>query len=481
VRRAELSLRLRRIEAAVGIFTDQVWPGSAPEATRTGLLSRIGVAMPDLVARRDFLAGLLRGHADDRFVLLKQAALAFRERDRAVAERCFDAARGLGPLPLESQLLELELHLAATRFDAAFALAGELCARHPDRADFARRRIQAAHFTGRHAEMVALVADALQRWPRDWLLAFRYNRCTISMADDRMLFELLARNAAAMAADERWQFQFAIACLRHGETARAIGILHALSETGAVAPMMLPLRAALMAYPAATWANPRGIDNDPEKDVQIIRVPGAIATVMLHAGMQGGLGYLPFTHADGLLARRPVNVVYLRDLNTRAFGNGVRGLGLDQASTIAALRRIGATLGVPVVTMGASIGGVAAIRTATLMGAHAAISFAGMMHLGTDNLEEPAPGLAGSTRATLFSNFGATDLSLVDMIRAAPGTHVHQCFGADYPPDIESAALLNGLPNATLHPLAGCADHFVIEHLIVNGGFFDVLQQAIEP
>jgi hypothetical protein len=478
VRLLELLLQQRRVEEAAEAMGRDIWPGSAPESTRNSLLSRVTVAIAEMPARRRFLEGLLRGTAEDRFVLLKLAALCLRLREGAAAEAHFAAACALGPLPVESELLALELHLAATRFEEAHAVAQSLLARHPDRADIARRAIQAAHLADRREVMLDLLGAALRRWPRDWLLLFRFNRCTIPLAEEQALFAILEDQAPAMSGDERWLFQFVIACLRHGRVARAMAVLDGLAPTGAVAAMAMPLRAALRAHPPACWANLREVSNDPLQDVQCRRVPGAVATVVLLAGVQGGLGYLPFSLADGLLAQHRVNAVYLRDLNDRSFTAGVRGFGPDEAAMIAGLGALCRELGVPVITMGASIGGLAAIRAAALLGAPAAISFAGPLHFGPTEEAEPARP-AGGARAMPFAAFVPRDLAALDLIRATPALRVHQCYGLGYAPDVAVAELLRGLPNATLHPVDGCADHFVIEHMVAGRGFFDLLETAI--
>jgi hypothetical protein len=232
-------------------------------------------------------------------------------------------------------------------------------------------------------------------------------------------------------------------------------LLAQFSPESAVASMAAPLHAALSAYPPSTWSNPRGVDNDPERDVQVVRLTDAVATVIVLAGVQGGLNYLPFSHTDGLLARHRVNAVYLRDLNNRGFTAGVRSLGPDLASMIAGLGSLAAELAVPVVTMGASLGGIAAVRTAALMGAHAAISFAGPVQHTADAGEGdmPPPGAKGA-RGALFSSLTEADESLVEMVRAAPRTLFCQCFGEAYAPDAAAAELLRPLPHVVLYMLA---------------------------
>lgn len=479
VRLLELLLAGKRIAEAAALFASTVWPGPAPVQTRLPFLSRITSAIGDLAERRRFLDALMRGTQDDRFVLAKRAALSIRARDRVEAEALLDRARALGPLPDDAQVLALEIMITATRFEEALALANDLRARFPDRADFARRAIQAAHFLGRREEMVELLDEALERWPGDWLMVFRYNRCTVPMADDRRLFARLAAQRPVMGENQRWLFQYVVACLRHGRTAKALEALALVQDTGPAGSMAAPLRAALARLPAEDWRSTRGIVNDPAREVQVVTRPGACATLVLLAGVQGGLGYLPMDHTDALMARLPVNVVYLRDLDHRGFTGGMRGLGPGPEDMIAGLRSITEPWGLPVVTFGSSIGGVAAIRTALDLRAHAAISFAGPIHLGAlVEEEEDQPG--ADARTTIFGQFAAADLSLVERVRQQPDVPVYQCYGADFAPDVADAELLRGLPNAVLIPVPGCADHFAIEHMIADGSFFTIIERAIK-
>ncbi len=61
----------------------------------------------------------------------------------------------------------------------------------------------------------------------------------------------------------------------------------------------------------------------------------------------------------------------------------------------------------------------------------------------------------------------------------APEKRIYQCYGADNEPDVRAAELLRGLPNVTAMPLPGCADHFIIEHMLAGPGFRDVLMRAL--
>lgn len=475
-----LLLATGHADAARALCTDALWGSSLPEAARMGLLSRLLTATPEPGAREAFLSGLLRGTADDRFVLLKLAALRFRLRDRAEATRLFEAARRHGALPVESELLELELHLAAGRFEPAFHMAQALSARHPERIDFARRAIQTAHFAQRPDLLIPALERALTRWPEDWLLVFRYNRAALPAAADAAMFALLATRVTQRRDDHRWLFQYTVAALRHRRTAEAMALLPRLAADSPVVHLAAPLHAALATRPHAAWETGRAIVNDAELDVQVVRHPAARATVIVLAGVQAGLGYLPFSHVDALLAGHPVNAVYLRDLHNRAFTQGVQGLAADADGTEIALRALLADLGgAPAITMGASLGGMAAVRLAARLHGHAAISFAGPVHLGIHDSEAAEGGSGDSTRFSLTSVFLRGQPGVPELLRAAPGTRVYQCYGPDYAPDAADAALLDGLANAECVQVPACRDHFVIEHMIADGGFDRVLTRAI--
>jgi hypothetical protein len=79
--------------------------------------------------------------------------------------------------------------------------------------------------------------------------------------------------------------------------------------------------------------------------------------------------------------------------------------------------------GQPAIALGASLGGLAAVRLACQLGAAGVVSFAGPVHLG-----EATEGGEG-VRLSLTTIFLRDSPGVVDMLRAAPGTRLYQCFG----------------------------------------------------
>lgn len=469
-----------RLEAALRVLAEDVWCKDLPERTRLAVLSQ-AISATGLAQRGSFLQSLLRDTSDDRFVLLKLATIAVRERDRSTAMTLFEKARGFGPLPVESELLEVELLLSSGNFGDAASRAIDLYARHPARIDFARRAIQAAHLANRINDVAALLAGALSRWPSDWLILFRYNRAGCPEPIDRELFSMIERHEPAMGADDRWLFQFAIACLRQQQTARAMALLERFSESSAVAPLAAPLRASLATRPAAAWTGPRGVTNDNGADIQAVWIPDSRATVIVVGGVQQGLGYLPFSHIDAVLTEQRVSAIYLHNIYNRAFLASIRGLESDHSVTTARLRGILPALGNgPVVVMGSSLAGLAAVRIALDLGTSSAISFAAPVSLTVAALGggEDSPERSG-IRRSIFGSFGGAERNIAEDLREKPATRLYHCFGEGYAPDVEAAALLRGLPNVELIGVPGCHDHFVVEHMLAGPRFAEVLNRAI--
>lgn len=480
-------VRLARLQLAAGdaarardTFARLVW-SDQPAEPALPLLTQLTTATTDAGEREAFLQGLIRGTAADRFIIVKLATLAFRRHDKREAARLFDRAAALGPLPAESGVLQLELMMVSARFEEALELARSLVARHPERADLMRRAIQAAFFAQRNEELVELLQAAIARWPDDWFTLFRYNRSAAPAEIDQALYRQLAERQERMRGDDRWSFQFAVAALRHQDSARALAIIDGLQRDGPVAPMSEPLRRAMATRPVSAWTNPRGVTNDPADDAQVIRTPGARATIVVFAGVQNGFSYMPFSHTDVLLADHPANIVYLRDRRNRSFGAGVEGLGCDEPETISALCRLRDDLdGVPMLMMGSSVGGIAAARYGALSGAGAVISFAGPVHLRDDATHEENPVSRTNYRGAMMTAVAGNDDRLLDVLAAAPATRIYQCYGTGYAPDVATAELMRPIANVELVPIEGCSDHFVLEHMIADGSFDTLIRRAID-
>lgn len=163
------------------------------------------------------------------------------------------------------------------------------------------------------------------------------------------------------------------------------GVLDEAAQPGAApVPEEAELRAiAAKAPPEAAWRRPILFD-DPQQDVQLVRVAGADTVIVVFSNDTDTLS-IPLALFDRFLAPWPVSVVYLKDFDRLRYLGGIRSLAGSYAGALEALRRIVARLGARrVLTLGACNGGSAAIRYGIELGAERIVCFAAATHLAPE-------------------------------------------------------------------------------------------------
>jgi hypothetical protein len=229
------------------------------------------------------------------------------------------------------------------------------------------------------------------------------------------------------------------------------------------------------------WNTGRQVSNDSGQDAIAVRSADARATVIVVGSVQNGIGYLPFAQLDVILTEQRFNAIYLHNVANRTFMASIYGLERDQTVPTARLQEALHSLGGgPVIVIGSSLAGLAATRIALEIGAAAAISFAGPFGLAaTSAANDGEASERLGIRRTIYRSFGGSDRDIVDDLRQRPDTRLYHCFGTDYAPDVAVARLLKDISNVDLVPVPGCHDHFVVEHMLANSRFVDVLNRAI--
>lgn len=462
-------------DGAALLMRREVWASSLPESNRRVALTTMVREWKDAGKLEAFLEGLLRGHSDDRFVLVKLATLLTRRRQHVEAARYLEQAKQHGPLPTEADSMQVNMLLLGGDAKASLALAKRQFAERPDRKDLARRANLVASICGSQEDVVETMRHAVLRWPGDASVVQRYNRAILPQTEDQSLFDHLAALERSSTLDGRWRYQFALACLRRGDTPRARTLFSELVGDVLVGSEARRMLSVLDLMPAAVWDARARFSNDSTQDVRVVEKPDAQATVVVMAGLHGGLGSLPLSHLDVLLQEHSVNVVYLRDNRWSAFSLGVAGLGPDEASTISALVDLCAGLGpMPMITLGGSLGGWSAMRYGALAGARLAISLAGPTRLTAED-----------GRSIRFTQFYLSRMlpesaqDLLNVLGQNADLRILHVYGADNPKDRLNAARLEAFPNASLIPIEGCDDHFVAAHLLSRGEFHPLLERAI--
>ncbi|MBD0415206.1 tetratricopeptide repeat protein [Oryzicola mucosus] len=465
----------RDIQGAALLFREQIWHSSLPEATRRGALATMVREWKDPEELKPFLLGLLQDKPDDRFVLVKLATLVTRQRQHVEAARYLEKALEHGSLPPEAESMQVNMLILGGDAKGSLALAKRQLAANPDRKDLVRRANIVASICGNQDDVTETMRQAILQWPTDATIVQRYNRAVIPEAEDQSLFDHLTGFTRANSVDGRWHYQFALACLRRNDTPRARATLRNLHDDPLVGFEAQRLLGVLEAMPAEEWDARARFSNDPTRDVHVIETPSAKATVVVMAGLHGGLGNIPLTHLDVLLQEHPINVVYLRDNRWSAFTAGVPSLGPDEASTISALTALCSGLGpMPMITFGGSLGGWSAMRYGALAGARMAVSLSGPTRLAVQGDQAKR-----FTQYYLSRMLPEETSDLLDLLSRSASLRIMHVYGAENAKDRANAARLRQFASVTLVPVDGCEDHFVAAHLVARGAFHPLIEQAI--
>lgn len=397
------------------------------------------------------------------------------EGAKAVLGRAWNERR----LPPTGAILYSDLLAVTDELDAAIDMLEELYAQYPDHADISRRLTMLLQRARKFDRAAEVFEQAVERWPQDWMLVYRLNRLPVSPErHERILDRLFARMGDAPKTNERYRYQLALAALHGDDPTRGFKLLEH-RFTLPVSILAVPVQRALKVRSPKAWREASRLIDDRTKEVQVAKSPNARATVVLTTGIM--FGNLPLTFIDGLFAARQINVIYLRDFGKRAYMRGVSALGASEEETIAALKKMTAELGASrLIAMGSSSGGFSAFRTGALMDADYAVSFSGQTALSTyyDTTRVSAWNPDFFVKAQIERE-GELPLDLVPFLAHPWRTKFLQFFGADSPEDARQARRLEKSPGVKLCPVAGVADHFVIDHMIGDGSFEKLLDDLI--
>jgi tetratricopeptide (TPR) repeat protein len=412
---------------------------------------------------------------------LKLAIARLEGGDFEAALEILEAARRAGRTSAPASTLLADLLQLFSRPTEAIAVLDELLEQFPDHPDIYRRLTHALQRICDFTRAADIFERAVKRWPHDWMLMVRLNRLQIERRSLERIFDIVSEDAdAAAARNERFRFHFARACLLVGQVDRGLRLLAAPFEP-AVATLASPLQKALAARTPEHWVGGSRLFDDRTSDVQVTRARNARATVILTINVS--FGNLPHAFVDTLFADHGVNVIYLRDFRMRAYLRGVVGLGRDEAATIAALKKLVAELGAArTICMGSSSGGFAAFRYAYLMGADAAVSFAGPSNASPDVVYRKKRVAAWNPDIfdkALLDREKDLPLDLLPLLSEPSRTNFIQVFGQENVDDVPLAHRLEGLPGVTLRPLPGVSSHYVLDHMIGDGSFDELLETLV--
>lgn len=219
-------------------------------------------------------------------------------------------------------------------------------------------------------------------------------------------------------------------------------IYHRLSFGRAVAPETAPVDGL-----------PQPITFRKPTDVMILHAPGATRLVISFGGANSAF-WLP-----AALTELPnTNVIALRDARRLFHLVGVVGLSGDYQGTVTALQKLIAKLGAKeVITAGCSSGGYAALRYGLDLNASGVLGISAPTGSDIDLalLAEQHPGVRKlvKTKPEMVQD-------VVPLYRQHPNPpKVILAWGEKHAFDNEQAMRMHGLPNVTLVPIPGVAQH----------------------
>ena len=251
------------------------------------------------------------------------------------------------------------------------------------------------------------------------------------------------------------------------------------------------LRHLRQQFPDSTYANRVGavldrlpwegaalpFQDDPGRDVQVIKCDGAKTVILLFCDGADRLGLtLPLMH--GWFGRLDASLVYLRDFHRCNYVRGISSFGATPESTLAGLRNIIASLQVErVVCYGNSSGVFGALSYALDLEADAALCMGGATNLSPE-FQSRAP--REQRAAQLRAEVPGVDLDLRRRYsRASHPTRVHLVFGQDYREDRRHAEHMAGLSSITIQPIENFDQHTVIVEVIRRGQFEEMLRWLV--
>ncbi|GGE13142.1 hypothetical protein SAMN05421774_103134 [Gemmobacter megaterium] len=438
-----------RVSEARDIFADTIWAGSFAPEQRVALIAALtyGCTEDDL---RTFTARLESIRPSSAAERSRMAAAEVRagQYPMAIERLCALEREGALTVLQKSQLLKALIQLG--QVEAALRRVILWQAQEPDNPAWVLQEAKIL-FGARCSELaVRCTLAGLERWPLD---------------------EGLIRHMADLPATAE-------------EFARAVDIINAAR---AVEP--LPVTAALGLAKAALHVRKTDLAMDVlsgveagadlRAAVQMVRTAGAKATIVVFLGIYGKLGTLPLDYVDALLSRHPAHVIYLHDILHAEFLVPAPEIGGSAAGLIALVRGLADDLGgAPLITLGTSSGGFAAMLHGPALGAAGIIAYSGqtIMHSAQERPAEEAQhgGLAYLARIPLAQR------DVLPALAACPDLPVWHVAGEGHGNDLLHQRRLAGLPQVRcLIQPGGLATHNTMLPAVLSGRFDALLSEAI--
>ncbi|QYZ70245.1 tetratricopeptide repeat protein [Neotabrizicola shimadae] len=366
------------------------------------------------------------------------------------------------------------------RLDEAMARIGAMKSSDPDNPDWHLKQAIVHHFRNEPDAAARCIAEGLNRWPGEHRLLRALQMAAFPPARlERLVARIDAARRKAEFSDAA-NLEFAVAALQARAVAPAMDALGAV-QPGRSEPQLLAadLRRLLSDCPEDLVQTRARFRDDVRASMQVVQAAGAVATVVIFPNLRGNFGLLPLDFADALLSRHPVNVIYLRDRGRSAFLAPTQDLGGSVDGLADLLRQQARDLGdLPVLTIGTSSGGFAALWQAAAIGARGAITFSGPTRLHSSE-DRPAD---SNRRVGLSFLEGLPEEArdVIPALRARAGLRIWHIAAADHAEDRRQQARIAGLPGVETMVLDGAASHNTLLPAVLSGLFDRLIADALE-
>jgi hypothetical protein len=287
--------------------------------------------------------------------------------------------------------------------------------------------------------------------------------------------------AALKAVSEQWPDDPMVRTfLRNYGRDATIGAGPGDSDSAAATAEEAELRVVIGKAHALAGLHRSPIAADAEKDVLIGASDSARATVLIFTGSNDGVS-LPLEVFDRYLAALDLNAVYLKDFNRLRFLEGVRSLGSDFASSVAALRQLlGQFAPTRLLAIGNCDGGFAAIRYGVELDVERVVTFCAPTFNPPESLTKVEQA-RNFMRKRLAARFPAETLDLRPFLEERRyRTQIDLFFEEDDARDRNHALHLEGVRGVELHPQKVLTNHFLLRRLAATSdNFAAVLEEML--
>jgi len=248
------------------------------------------------------------------------------------------------------------------------------------------------------------------------------------------------------------------------------------------------------------------MSDDKSRDVIIADAPNSDTTVLVFTALTDVVS-MPLSIFDRYLAALGVTAIYLKDFNRLDYLRGINSLGDSYAATIEALRGLCRRLAARrLCTLGCSAGGFGAIRYGVELDVDRILTFSGETQNKTP-VDDRVSSFAGETRnktrrlrslKTADSSFltldpgtgmvkqrlrtcvPAAELDLRDFLLSRRySSKIELVYAEKLKPDEIYAQHLSGLEGVTIHPVANCDSHELLQWIALNGDLCTMLDRLL--